>query len=111
MALINCPFCESKISDSASACPKCGGAITEDSTKNCPDCGHLNKYSTSSCKNCGCKFQKSGIKTKVFNENEKIIVQTTIVKRTGCLSSFFIMIGIIALGISILIAAVIMAIS
>lgn len=56
MALIGCPFCQARISEFASACPKCGKSVAGW----CPECGspHAANDSNGSCRQCG--FPLSG---------------------------------------------------
>jgi Tfp pilus assembly major pilin PilA len=49
MALVNCPECNSQISDNANQCPSCG-FITRD---NCPECGASRAVNENLCAKCG----------------------------------------------------------
>lgn len=53
MALINCPECNEKISDTASQCVHCGVKICV-----CPECKTVYTESVTTCKNCGFEINK-----------------------------------------------------
>lgn len=54
MALINCPNCNTQVSDQATRCPGCG-YVTHD---NCPECGANRALSDDACTKCG--FPREG---------------------------------------------------
>ena len=54
MAIINCPECEEKISDTAAQCIHCGAKITV-----CPECKKVYAGETKNCSECGYVFKES----------------------------------------------------
>lgn len=52
MSLINCPECESQISNWAAACPKCDEKIVG----KCPECDAVRSGNSSKCAQCGYPF-------------------------------------------------------
>lgn len=67
MALIECEYCNEKISDKAKKCPKCGKKsknIKKDKEELCPDCGNPLEKGIR-CNNCG--YEKKNMKTNKKN--------------------------------------------
>jgi len=56
VALINCEECGKQISDSAAACPGCGGLVTK--TIDCFECGKTMSGLAKSCPECGAPAPK-----------------------------------------------------
>lgn len=68
MALINCPFCEKKVSDKAEKCPHCGKMLSMAATLSkdegdqiCPECGSVIPKGERACPNCGCPLPNMDI--------------------------------------------------
>jgi len=55
MPLITCPECESKISDLAQSCPKCGMPLSKKTTvsNTCPECNATVSGKDENCPKCG----------------------------------------------------------
>ncbi len=66
MALINCPNCNTKISDKAKFCVECGYQLLSDvcveETITCPECGTVVDSLTDICSNCGYPLNSIQIK-------------------------------------------------
>ena len=54
MALITCPTCSKRFSDTCPVCPQCGTNMSE--YKRCRECGMLLKKVVGKCPNCGFDF-------------------------------------------------------
>lgn len=61
MALINCPECNTAVSESAAACLRCAFPIN--TLIKCPDCGTYAREGASACAECGCLLRKPVAKT------------------------------------------------
>ncbi|MFC1746225.1 zinc ribbon domain-containing protein [Candidatus Riflebacteria bacterium] len=53
MALIDCPECKNKVSDSAMCCPNCGAREYPDSLYPCDECGESISPKAPFCPHCG----------------------------------------------------------
>lgn len=61
MALLTCPDCHGKVSDSAPACPHCGRPATaKEEPLRCPDCGSHLQEPGISCQRCGWNAAHTG---------------------------------------------------
>ena len=56
MALVQCPECDSEVSDQAESCPKCGLKRPGD-PKCCPECDALISPDMHSCRECGYRLR------------------------------------------------------
>ncbi len=71
MAIITCPECKEKISDTSKNCIHCGCQINL-----CPECKNINTKSTQVCAFCGYQFEKkeeAGQKNKETNIVDKFL--------------------------------------
>lgn len=71
MALINCPECDGKISDSVKQCIHCGAKISA-----CPECHDVFAKHLDSCPTCGYRFKETNGES-VKSEQEKATKKET----------------------------------
>ncbi len=71
MALIECPECGKKISDSSDKCINCGYVLNKKSK--CPECGKSVSPTDKVCKNCGYKLSEKKSQNNIF-ENRFLVI-------------------------------------
>lgn len=74
MALINCPECESEVSDKAKSCPKCGYP-TADIIKNkasCPECEAEIPDNVKTCPECGYPIDSKTVNVTTTPTNKQV---------------------------------------
>lgn len=78
MALINCKYCEKKVSGRAKKCPHCGGTFIEEEKSftekqdciHCEECDSEIPQGVLTCLNCGCPIIEQKEKSIIFEKEE-----------------------------------------